>query len=198
MPLPTIVTSRLLPLGALAPVGAPTPTPSPPIGGASVSASALSFTMHMQEQTNWCWSAVSVSVAQFYDPGTAWTSQCDLAGKELGASCCPAGTSPETCNVPWYLDRALSRVGHYNTFGNGPATTSQIGTEIDASRPLGVRIAWNTGGGHFIVLSAYSWTPTSEQVTVEDPINGPSTLSLADLTTNYLSAGTWTHSYWTL
>jgi len=199
MPLPALMSATLLPLGALAPMGPPPGGAPAAAGGAATGAATLSFTMQDQEQTQWCWSAVAVSVALFYDAGTAWSAQCGLAGAELSKACCPAGSDP-TANVPWYLDLALQRAGRYNTWATGPATRGQIQTEIDADRPLGVRIGWNAGGGHFVIISAYAWTPTSEQVTVENPdgYTGQQTMDLADLTSNYQGAGTWTHSYWTI
>lgn len=196
MSLPAIITANLLPLGALAPLGPPpggTPTPGAPGGPASCS---LAFTVQPQEEDNWCWSAVGISVAQFYQPAASWSSQCQLASDELSLSCCPAGSNP-ACDVPWYLDRALVRVGHFLTWAHGALSMLDIRDQIDRNRPLAVRIGWILGGGHFVVVSGYCCVGSAELVTVEDPMHGTSTLELALLQTAYRGAGRWTHSYWT-
>jgi hypothetical protein len=152
--------------------------------------------MQAQQQSNWCWAAVSASVAVFYSAATAWAQQCQVASAELGQTCCPAGVNPGACNVPWYLDRSLTRVGHLNNWAGAPATMAQIQTEINAGRPLGARIGWASGGGYFVVLSGYS-ARAGNFVTVDDPIYGHSTLPLATFQSSYQGSGSWTHSYWT-
>ena len=93
------------------------------------------FHVPLQEQTNWCWAAVAVGVAARY--GAVW-QQCNLAGLELGQQCCPAGTNPGACNVPYYLDRALARVGHFRAMVAGAAPLNpQVIAEINANRPVG-------------------------------------------------------------
>jgi hypothetical protein len=197
MALPAIISGHLLPQGALAPAAA---AAGPPPGGAptgGAGANMLPFTMHPQEQANWCWSAVGVSVAQFYIPATPWTSQCYLASQELGLTCCPTGMNNGACDVPWYLERSLTRVGHYNTIGFGSLGIGAIRAEIDAARPLGVRIQWSGTGGHFVVVSGYSVGAGGTFVTIEDPIYGQSTLTLSAFSTSYQGSGSWSHSYWT-
>jgi hypothetical protein len=152
--------------------------------------------MHPQQQSNWCWSAVGISVAQFFN-ATSWPQQCVLASQELGQTCCPVGTNPAVCDVPWYLERALQRVGHLKNWANGSSPMATIQGEINGQRPLGARIGWNAGGGHFVALSGYSSSPSGDFVTVEDPIYGQSTLLLSTFQTAYQGSGSWTHTYWT-
>ena len=153
--------------------------------------------MQMQEQDNWCWAAVAVSVAQFYSSTTPWTQQCDVASRELAKMCCPAGVNA-ACDVPWYLDNALTRVGHFSTWTNGPGTLGDIQGEIDNGRPLGARIEWSNHGGHFVVVSGYSLSSLAgDLITVEDPITAQSTIPLAAFQSAYQGNGRWTHLYWT-
>jgi papain like cysteine protease AvrRpt2 len=196
--LPAIVVNNLLPLGALAPAGPAPGVTGPPLGGAPAAGTAgsLAFAMQTQQQSNWCWSAVAVSVAGFYGTPNPTPQQCDLASQELSAACCPAGSNA-ACDVPWYLDKALQRVAHLNTWASGSAVMAVIQGEIKGDRPLGVRIAWSTGGGHFVVVSGYATPPTGDLVTVEDPIWGQSTLLLAVFQASYQGSGSWSHSYWT-
>lgn len=158
----------------------------------------LAFTMQTQTQTQWCWSAVSVSVDHFYNSSSTWT-QCSMANAELGQTTCCANGSSSACNKPWYLDRALTRVGRLGAFSNGVKSFADVTTEIGASHPLGVRIGWSGGGGHFVVISGWSSvTGTSQQfVEVRDPIYGSSTYSYATFQTAYQTSGSWTHSYTT-
>lgn len=153
----------------------------------------LDFTMQPQQQTNWCWAAVATSVALFYDPSSTWT-QCAVVNAELGRTdCCTHGSSA-ACNVPWYLDLALQRVGHFDSWSSGAMAFADVRTEIDDSRPLGVRVGWSGGGGHFLIIDGYLADAT-EQVAVEDPWYGASDLTHAALSTSYQGSGTWTHSY---
>jgi Papain-like cysteine protease AvrRpt2 len=154
---------------------------------------ALPFTMQHQTQTEWCWAAVSVSVSQYFNPSSAWT-QCGLVNAELGQStCCQDGSSP-ACNQPWYLDRALTRTGNLASFGSGASTFPALVQEIAAARPLGARIAWSGGGGHFVVLTGYSG---SDRVGVDDPWYGHSDYNFSAFTSRYQGSGSWTHSYFT-
>ena len=200
MPLPALVMNNLVPLGALAPRGRP---PAPASGGKKTPprrkqrTGRLAFTMQAQQQTNWCWAAVSASVARFYQARTRWRRQCLVTSRELGQTCCPAGANSGACNVPWYLDRALDRVGHLKSWAGTQATMVQIQREIRAGRPLGARIGWMSGGGHFVVLSGSSMTAAGDFVTVDDPFYGHSTLPLATFQSSYQGSGNWTHSYWT-
>ena len=199
MPLPAFVLNNLVPVGALA----PRRRPRRPTGGATKRAGvparkragSLAFAMQKQQQTNWCWAAVSASVARFYRPATPWARQCRVASRELGQTCCPAGARPGVCNVPWYLERALARVKHLQHWANGTATLPQSQGEISTGRPLGARVGWAAGGGHFVVLSGFS--TAGNLVTVDDPIYGRSTLPLATFQSSYQGSGTWAHTYWT-
>ena len=153
--------------------------------------------MQAQQQLNWCWAAVAVSVAQFYVAASPWSQQCDVASQELGKTCCPAGSNT-ACDIPWYLDLALQRVKHLNTWAGGSVPMGTIQGEISGSHPTGARIAWSTGGGHFVVVSGYSSSPAGDFVTIEDPIWAQSTLALSVFQSSYQGSGRWSHTYFTL
>ncbi len=154
----------------------------------------LKFTMQAQQQTNWCWAAVSTSVSHFYDPSSAWT-QCKVANAQLSRTdCCGTGASG-ACNVYGFLDQGLSEVGHFDHLQNGVTTFQVLQNEIIAARPLGIRVAWQGGGAHFIAAIG---AEEGDLVLVGDP--GSGTNSLVDYTTletSYNGSGTWTHSYFT-
>jgi hypothetical protein len=150
--------------------------------------------MQFQQQTNWCWSAVSTSAALFYSPSSPWT-QCTLVNAQLGQSTCCSDGSTATCNQPWYLDRALTQVGHFQSWLSSAASFAQVQTAISSSQPLGVRIGWSSGGGHFVAIRGYH--SAQQMLDVEDPWNGPSQVPYATFSTSYLGTGTWTDSYFT-
>lgn len=154
----------------------------------------LHFHMQSQLESEWCWSATSTSVSHFFYRFSAWT-QCNVVNAELGqTTCCVNGGSNE-CNQPWYLDKALTRTDNLKGMVNNPVTQSQLDLELAKGRPLGTRIGWFGGGGHFMVLTAYS--SLLDRVEVKDPIYGRSIYDYNSYKTNYQGAGSWTHSYYT-
>jgi len=154
----------------------------------------LGFTMQHQLASNWCWAATSNSVSHFYWWWSTWT-QCKIANAELGRTDACDTPTPAGANVPWYLDRALDRTKNFVSITAGQASFAQIRAEIDAGRPMGARIGWSGGGGHFMVIYGYSTWFGQEFVDIDDPIYGKSHLTLSDFSTNYQGSGTWTHYY---
>jgi len=188
VPLPRILATSLRPLTAAHRRAAAHP------GGAA--SNQLNLTMQPQQQTNWCWSAVSVSVKLFYTSTYAIT-QCEQANRQLSqTSCCVNGAS-SACNVPWYLDRALSGLGNLASPPTAASTFAVVTAQITAGHPLGCRIGWFTGGGHFMVIDGCDPASPSQLVTIKDPIYGTSVLPYNTFATSYQGAGSWTTSYQT-
>lgn len=156
----------------------------------------LSFSMQPQTQTNWCWAATSTSVSHFYWGLSTWT-QCKVANSELGHNDCCNSPVPSPCNVAWYLDKALTRTENFVSILTGQASFQQIRAEIDAGRPVGARIGWSGGGGHFMVICGYSQVAGTDYFDIDDPIYGKSHLSVTNFSSNYQGSGTWTHTYFT-
>jgi hypothetical protein len=101
-----------------------------------------------------------------------------------------------SCNVYGYLDQALRIVGHLKTMSATAESFETIEQEMNADRPLGVRIAWAGGGAHFVAVGGYRYLP-AQYVHVEDPWYGPSDVAYNTLSGAYQGSGTWTHTYWT-
>jgi Papain-like cysteine protease AvrRpt2 len=161
-----------------------------PGGAAPGAGRSLAFVVQHQNQTNWCWAAVTASIAAYYR-NQGWP-QCRVVNDRLGqAVCCQDGSST-ICNQPWYLDQALKRVGNLANYVASPLAMSQIRNEVDAGRPIGVRIGWMNGGGHFITVRGYS---DQGLVDVQDPWFGGSTLDYISFKSRYHGFGKWTHSY---
>ncbi len=155
----------------------------------------LNFDMELQTQSNWCWAATAKSVSHYYWWFSPWV-QCTVANAELNRNDACNTPVPAAANVPWYLDRALTRTNNFVSW-SGPATFQQVRTEIDAGRPVGARIGWNGGGGHFMVIYGYSIVAGTTYFDIDDPIYGKSHLTVHDFSTNYQGSGTWTHTYFT-
>ena len=166
------------------------------ISGKLFSSKQLAFNMQMQTQSNWCWAATSTSVSHFYWFWSTWT-QCRVANGELGHSDCCNDPVPSPCNVPWYLDKALTRTHNFVSIAGQQASFQQVRDEIDAGRPVGARIGWNGGGGHFMVIYGYSRFLGMGYFDIDDPIYGKSHLAVSDFANNYQGSGTWTHTYFT-
>jgi len=155
----------------------------------------LAFNMQAQTQSNWCWAATATSVSHFYWFFSSWT-QCRVANGELSHNDCCNSPVPSACNVPWFLDKALTRTKNFVSI-TGQVSFQQVRDEIDAGRPVGARIGWNGGGGHFMVIYGYSLVLGVEYFDIDDPIYGKSHLTVSDFSSNYRGSGTWTHTYFT-
>src|SRR5262245_48351627 len=151
--------------------------------------------MQAQTESNWCWAATSTSVSRFYWAMSTWI-QCKVAGAELHLNGCCHAPAPAPCNVPWFLDLALTRTNNFVSM-TGPLPFNQVQAEIDAGRPVGARIGWNGGGGHFMVIYGYASAGGVDYFDIDDPIYGKSHLTVARFSTGYQGSGTWTHAYFT-
>lgn len=114
------------------------------------------FVMRNQCQTEWCWAAVAESVARFYRPASAIT-QSELVNRELKRTDCSCTVVGGPCNEPSYLAPSLDRAGgHLRAWLVGArATEAELIGEVDAGRPVCVRLARSPQEGHFVVVVGY-------------------------------------------
>ena len=154
----------------------------------------LPFTMQRQTQSNWCWAANATSVSIFYTPSSGWT-QCKVANAcQNKTTCC---SNPSGCNQYGYLNLALEKTHNFNRMIGGTIPFSQIQSEINAGRPIGTRTAWRGGGAHFLCIIGYAVISGINYVYLDDPIYGPSCVTLSSFINNYRGSGTWTTTYLT-
>ena len=153
----------------------------------------LPFNMQLQTQSNWCWAATANSVSHYFWRWSTW-SQCKIANAELGHTDCCHSPVPSDCNVPWYLDRALTRTRNFVSI-QGPASFELVRAQIDAGKPVGARIGWSGGGGHFMVIYGYSLIAGNEYFDIDDPIYGKSHIPVSEFSNSYQGSGSWTHTY---
>lgn len=157
---------------------------------------SLPYNNRIQEQTQWCWAAVATNVDAYYNPLSVWT-QADLVNLELGQATCHIDGSTAPCNQPWYLDRALHRVGRLGSWNSDIATFAECDAEIcGQQRPMGVRIDWQDGTGHFVLIGGLG-DASDTMLTVHDPLNGTTYIKHSELVANYLGFGLWSHTYYT-
>jgi hypothetical protein len=153
----------------------------------------LHLAMQTQQESQWCWAAVATSVSLFYNAGSGRT-QCSVVNAELGqTTCCQCGCTP-ACNQPWYLDLALQRTANLASWSAGTVAYSAIRGQVVAGRPLGARIGWSGGGGHFVVLDGYN-SAGGQYLSVRDPFYGSSVYTYASFQSSYQTIGSWTDTY---
>jgi Papain-like cysteine protease AvrRpt2 len=156
---------------------------------------SLNFTMQVQQQSNWCWAATATSVSHFYLLPSSWT-QCLGANAELGHNDCCSSPVPGGCNVPWYLDKALTRTDNFESL-TGPVSFDTVYNELKAGRAVGARIGWSGGGGHFVAIYGCGRSVGVEYFDIDDPVYGKSQQTVSTFSTSYQGNGTWTHTYFT-
>ena len=152
--------------------------------------------MQAQTQSNWCWAATARSASHYYWFLSRW-SQCNIACAELSLTTCCDAPVPDACNVSWWLAKALQRTQNFVSV-TGPVDFAAVKAEIDAGRPVGARIGWSGGGGHFCVIYGYTAGLFGDNYfDIDDPIYGKSHLTVSDFSNNYQSTGTWTDTDFT-
>ncbi|MBY3116691.1 papain-like cysteine protease family protein [Rhizobium laguerreae] len=196
MPLPSFLNAKNINLGLQ--------TTARSTRGGAARSKKLSLSIALQEQSNWCWAAVSHSISQFYDSASAWT-QCKIVNEGLDRQdCCGSAASNRVrCNVPWYLDRALSLTSNFvdllTAHAPAPAMSfAAIQTQINKGTAVCTRVGWTGGGGHFQAI--VGWTIGSsgdEYIVVSDPIYKETTILVRDFAASYQAGGKWTHAYLT-
>lgn len=154
----------------------------------------LDFELEQQQRDNWCWAAVAAGVANFQRDPKTW-GQCDVANAALSRdTCCVDG---EPCDVDQSLRDALNAVQHLNATVESAISYENVCAELDANRPLAIRI--ESGSlGHFVVISGYESGSSDRRLTIDDPGYGRGRTSVPYETvlSNYYGSGRWTHTYY--
>lgn len=190
MPFPPFLTAA----SGLGGAGLPSAGAVPPLPGLK-----LSLSVQRQSESNWCWAAVATSVALFYRPTSPWT-QCRVASVTLGRTdCCgPAASDPLGCNQPYFLDMALATTGHFAAMQAASLTIPQISAEVSAQRPIGCRIEWADGSGHFLTIVGVQRNGSgTAYIDVSDPIYLDAQIAFPAFPALYQGGASWTHSYLT-
>lgn len=160
----------------------------------------LGFAIEQQIADQWCWAATTCGVASHYEPNAGYT-QCGVAQKTLDRlDCCQGDPRGGPCDEPYQLNLALAAVGHLGSFIQGTLDEAVLTTELANNRPVGIRIEWEGGGGHFVVIAGFLGG-TDPMVEVHDPAKTQGTgrlvVSYGDVVAAYEGLGSWSHSYQT-
>jgi hypothetical protein len=146
-----------------------------------------------QEQSQWCWAACARALFLHYGQDV---EQCLIASYNRSRSDCCADPCPAQCNEPTYIvPNVQSILSNWDVDSQvvwSSASFYTIRSEIAAGRPLWVRWAWESGGGHFLLIDGYN-DDSGNKVMYMDPSYG--THYLTDY--SWMVSGsnhTWTHS----
>lgn len=166
-------------------------------GGVGANSHSLGFAVAPQLQSNWCWAAVTDSIARYYDSSSSWT-QCKIANTALGRSdCCGSGAADGgKCNKPWRLHEAMALTNNFVGLVPSPMSFSKIQQEVNSGRPVGTRVGWNGGGGHFQAI--VGWTvgvSGDEYLHISDPIYLETQILFQEFAGKYQAGGNWNYSY---
>lgn len=158
------------------------------------------FQLETQQKLNWCWAAVTSGIAGYLGQPV---KQCAVATKALadreGLDFCrqldPA--SQEKADVQLSLGDVFAAMPIEHERSGGPLEFDELKAELDAGRPVCARIAWVSGGGHFVVICGYRHSKDGKmrQVFVTDPFFADSLMDYEAFRDGYQNAGEWTHTY---
>jgi hypothetical protein len=70
---------------------------------------------------------------------------------------------------------------------------AEIVRDIDAGRPICVKVNWAGGGAHTLAIDGYH--SALNMIAVDDPWYGASDVVLSVFQTAYQGSGTWTYTY---
>ena len=150
----------------------------------------MAFQIQTQEHDQWCWAAVSASIHGYFS-GDGALSQCDIACLVLNSPCC---VSPIPCNTPAFLEDALDKIGKRGDVLPRSLSFEEIMNQIDQGMPIGVRIGWFDGGGHFVVIRGYR-KATGASSSVSPTLGLWTRSSIAMFHVSYLGRGEWTDTF---
>jgi Papain-like cysteine protease AvrRpt2 len=129
----------------------------------------MSFPIEPQEESNWCWAAVSDSADHYFDSASTLT-QCTIASKALTQNCC---ADPDSCNEVMKLQNILGPMGRLANVMSDWLPFLELKRELDADRPVAVRIGWFGGGAHFVLITGYKLTRSGvRMIEIADPFFG--------------------------
>ena len=160
------------------------------------------FEMQTQCQTQWCWAAVAASISELSTQSANHKQQCEIANDQLQAQhgdCCAAmcGTDDAPFNLPGFLSRALDFVNCERKMFTTKQSLTKIKKEIRNANPVCVRIRFDGGNEHFVVISGFR---PGNFVVVRDPALGAdetSTIEYNEFPGAYQSGASLLNMYFT-
>ena len=160
----------------------------------------MPFELEQQLEDQWCWAAVTLAVERYFSPAST-LSQCQIAEAVLPGvnQCC---NNRAGCNRPQKLQDALDKFSRLKVIVPDVLPFDMVRAEIDARRPVCVRIGWPGGTGHFVIIRGYRLLASGMQlVDVVDPLFDDAMIFYDDLKSAYQNAevpgggGQWTATF---
>ena len=109
---------------------------------------SISVTRREQQETNWCWAAVSQMIgAHYYGLLTQRQIVINVLGAEYNQGASDA-------QVRQAIAFAINN--KYNVTTRNSLSYEKIQKYISTSKLMGIKMVWNSGGAHALVLSGYS------------------------------------------
>lgn len=112
----------------------------------TVYAGTLSMTRYAQEKSKWCWVAAAQMIGNYKGN---YKTQSAICKEVKGSIVNEGGTDVEVASAIGYTTGK-------NVAINGVLPITEIMSEIDNRDPVAIKMIWNTGGAHAIVVSGYS------------------------------------------
>lgn len=155
------------------------------------------FPIQKQEHSEWCWAAVALSVEKYFNSASTLTQR-EIAQNVLVTKSSATDCSKDVaaCNVPAKLSDALRVIGRLRGNPAGPVRFEEITQEIDARRPVCVRIEWDGEGSHFVVITGYEILRAgARHVVVADPQYPGSLMDFDEFQNKYHGDGKWVETF---
>ena len=154
-----------------------------------------------QEQSNWCWAACAEMVLRYH--GGSAIRQCEFANELFDRTeCCLEPSSP-ACNRPCEMldiSNLYSSKRIHSKLVEKAVPFSKLQSEINANRLVEVVYFWRDWGkpGHSVIVRGWRIDGQEEFVHVNDPADGPATMSgivaYSELLIPY-GEGDWTYTW---
>jgi hypothetical protein len=146
----------------------------------------------------WCWAAVASSISQLFD-GDAFMSQQEIVSAVKGMPHCNVqdNFAPD-CNQTAALEDALNQINHFQEAINEPVNGEVIKEQLRMNKPVGVQLAYDRGGTHFIVIYGYADFGAGLWLNIGDPqqsFDDPGTKTVQYDSLANFSNGTWSRTY---
>ncbi len=114
----------------------------------------------VQQQNQWCWAGVSDAVLSYFNKDI---EQCRMANFAWSRTDCCTNPTSANCNQPnsmygtsGSLKEILNRWCVKSRSKASALGFSKVKYQINRNRPIVIRYAWDSGGGHFILIRGYS------------------------------------------
>lgn len=127
----------------------------------------LNVTRYQQAKSNWCWIAVSQMLGKYYGNNV---TQSGIAYQILGNYNNVPGTDSQVKSAIYYA------IGHKYSISlkNNALSYDDMQKNISGYRPIPIKVQWNSGGAHAVIISGYD---ANHNVTIVDPYGNSATRS---------------------